>query len=243
MLKRYLIFIGMFVVLLSFFSCFPEIETDGAQLLPPYTRFAMDIVNNSGMNAYYNFKAVSIGYQLIENSSDVFESDELYLSLKDKEIKDGDTVNIDKVMDFSNYLMYYDRYFTDMISFNILNKGDVYFDIKQKELNVDVFDRDVKAINLNLEFEGGEKRVIAGYPESYYSKLDNVVHYGIFYKFDYDKRGDGVSPNYIDPITKEITPIPWYTWYSIKITINSPDDIKVEVLPETGSRLQKYLLE
>jgi hypothetical protein len=248
MLKRYLIFIGMIVVLLSLISCLGHIEPKpsgrGISHIPPCIQFELEIVNNSSIELDCRFVPMSIGYKLIENSNDVFDPKELYLALQYMPVEEGDRINIDEVIDFTkndlwnnHALVYRDIKIKDTI-FSI-NKDEDEHPYKQT-FSFDVYGRDVQCLNINLEFDSGENRVITGYPKEYYSKEGNVVYDGLFYRFDYDKRHNIKSPHYIDPETKEITPIPWYTLYAVKIIVNSPDDINVEILPETGEELPSY---
>ncbi len=104
-------------------------------------------------------------------------------------------------------------------------------------------------IKLNI---GGVERNIVGWPEKYYSQTPNVVKYGLFYRFSlddnyYEEYGrDNLLYIGTDSDLKFLMDLTGDTPYmykgnlrgsltvKIKITINSADDISVEVTPIEG---------
>ncbi|HOV15821.1 MAG TPA: hypothetical protein PK771_16145, partial [Spirochaetota bacterium] len=173
-----------------------------------------------------------------------FGSKDVYLYLNsvtgDKENKDRFDV-ISPPTDLTN-----DKY-KGTISRDQISDIDIVPNVLSDYYSRDSFRRDVKSFQLVLNFSNGQKKIIAGWPKHYYSKISNVVYYGFAYEYDYDKKAGYHDPWASDrssdskfcffrqDASGDIVPIGSNTIYSLKVTINNIDDIKIEVLPETGT--------
>jgi|GEM_PF-1029880 len=241
--KKIIATILCFIMILLLSCPINQNETEENDQIPPLMKFRMLLINNSDMTVDFELKEVRIGAAALENTTDIFKSNDDYLNyLNNYSIKE-------------NFSEYDPGIGYDPVMFDISGRYD---DAKAKgTISKDNSDDLVyykyptygdESNLIRLVFSNTEERILAGWPKYYYSKLSNVVKYGFCYNLDnfdkklWDFRLDQrvtficYSINTDDP-SGDITGYSEGKIYSLKVTINGPDDIQMEVLPETGEKI------
>lgn len=227
-MKNYFKIIFVLILATLTFSCNNE-EPNGITKNPSPVKFKINFMNNSDLSVDVTLKRVSIGDNVLENTSDIFKSADEYHNY----------INYSTKEDFIEYE--YNYVPKPNVKLEMDNTGDIIHDI--------LYTDDFQSVLLRLTFGNKDERILAGWPKYYYSKLKNVVLYGFNYDSDnYDKKiwdyRINENNDYLcysidsDDNTGNVKGYSSGTIYSIKVTINSPDDIKMEVLPETGSKFE-----
>ncbi|HOF01217.1 MAG TPA: hypothetical protein PK385_01095 [Spirochaetota bacterium] len=236
--KIILLFLISIISIMISFSCLNNVDADpnSGIPMPKYLKFKVNIVNNSDLTVDYVLKEVLIGVNVLENTADIFLSQDIYESYKNFDPKDFVETDADKGNAFSVFSYKYG---------DIKIRGNIKKENSDTLIFYDPLEyRGVETLLIRLLFNGSNEKILAGWPKYYYSKLSNVSLYGFSYRFGNDKKIENhqnLTGNYgvrystnSDDSSGDITAYLNKTIYSLKVTINSPDDIQMEVLPETG---------
>lgn len=222
------------------FGC-PSDEVKGGMPLPAHLKVIVEIENKTDFQIDYSLKEVRLGASAFEDKIDeIFIDQEHFDRFKNE---------------YSIDVEYLEEY-----PFKI-DMGGLYEDAKTEgSIDGDNSDKLVYyfyqhhhfksfLIRFNFVDKAGsenQERILAGWPKYYYSKLDNVFEYGFAYNFmNFDKKIKEAED--LRSVTALLYSIDSddsegalrfyerFKIYSLKVTINSLDDISVEVMPDTGS--------
>lgn len=241
------IFLVSFCLVFLLTSC-PGGDTGGGSgvSLPPPIKLKIKIVNNSSSGVNFSLKRARIGADGLENIEQIFNEDSMRTFEHFKE-----NYSITEVFEEYDIPMYWDDQHEKQDNWDRVKLEGTVLSGKTDTMVCYYNKRgySISSVLLRLNFDSNEERVIAGWPKYYYSKLANVVKYGFFYSFvNYDKKirefidngGSGAmfSIDSDDP-SGEITGYKFLTVYSLRLTINSVDDIILEVVEdETGKTFE-----
>jgi hypothetical protein len=217
------------------YSCVLDSESETITEAPyhPVIKLKVNFINNSDLTFDYSINNVEIGVTGLDNTPDIFRNYEEYLNFKNR-------YSINEDFKETPVIISGEGRFDD-----VNYKGIVLVDSSDDLIYYeDNMLRPLSSISVKIKFSNNIEKILAGWPKYYYSKLSNVVKYGFCYNFvNFDKKiwdyWTGTEP-YItfsidsDDSNGNIRGYLKNTLYSLRVTINSPDNIIFEVLPETG---------
>ncbi|HPY86778.1 MAG TPA: hypothetical protein PLG34_02210 [Spirochaetota bacterium] len=222
-------------LILIIFSC--PVNNDNEENVAQkhvFIKLKFNLVNNTDMTVDYILNDVEIGYKGLENTTDIFVNNEEYLRYVSQSI--DEEFKETPVVDF--YQSYYDNFNDGNYQGSVI--PDSSDDLIYYQNNII---RNPSSVLIRIKFSNEQEKILAGWPKYYYSKLTNVSYYGFAYFFSFDKKIRNYwtenKPCMMFSIDSDLPSgkIQGYlknTLYSVRVTINSPDNIIFEVLPETG---------
>lgn len=243
---KFIFYFKLLFIVIILNSCLLDNNSVSEDKAVPPIKLQITIDNKSDVSVGFSLKGVYIGADGLENIEQIFSDDSFWTFERFKE-----SCNINGGIEEQNLSSCWDSQYKKQDNWDRVKlEGTV--DSEGEDKIVCYYNESghsLRSILLRLSFKNGEERILAGWPKYYYSKLENVAEYGFFYKFsNYDKKirefrdngGNGFmfSIN-TDDSSGEITGYNQLTVYSLKLTINSVDDIKLEVdKEETGKTFE-----
>lgn len=224
MKKNVLSLLPFIIFLFGIISCEEPEEVTDTNDIRPYINFQFNIENN--IDTEVNVRLMKVIFGLSEFNENIYVDEESY----NKHIN-----NRDKMLQQSGWEKKYpenDIYVRDKDIIDKTMKGNTCEEM-------DFFLTTANSLLVEIKFANGEVCYLAGWPEYYNDviKLENVKKFGFAYDVPIDKKIDSYVKNnpsqcneifFFDEsgnIGGEYLP----TSYSMNITINSMDDIQLEI--------------
>ena len=224
MKKNVLSLLPFIIFLFGVISCEEPEEVTDTNDIRPYINFQFNIKNN--IDTEVNVRLMKVIFGLSEFNENIYVDEESY----NKHIN-----NRDKMLQQSGWEKKYpenDIYIRDKDIIDKTMKGNTCEEM-------DFFLTTANSLLVEIKFANGEVCYLAGWPEYYNDviKLENVKKFGFAYDVPIDKKIDSYVKNnpsqcneifFFDEsgnIGGEYLP----TSYSMNITINSMDDIQLEI--------------
>ena len=246
MKKNVLSLLPFIIFLFGVISCEePEEVTCTGDVCPPIN-FQVNIENNTDSQIDIKIIPVMFGKTDYNENIHIYENEEEY----NKHFIDMIPPSYSSYTEMlestgcKEYISGSNIYFDNDVTTDTKQFIDEEIKINDKHEKIDfhVYDNSAESILVEIKFANGEVCYLAGWPEYYNDviKLENVKKFGFFYNLSCDKKVSLYRENKINEDIQSyffdeseniaggyLAISPWY--YPMNITINSVDDIQLEI--------------